>query len=571
MSHLDRRSFLTMRRKSGVPVTTPEEQVLEPIPQALADKLALRAASPPNTGLAPYTGPWTRNEVIHLLRRTLFGVTNADVAYFLGKTMQGAVDEILNAPYAPPEPPVNDYNNADFTDPDVPFGESFLDAAYNGGAEFYRAESVRAWWIRQMLGSSRSIREKMTLFWHNHLPVQFYEATFGSMLYRYLKTIRENSLGNFKTLMRAITLDPAMLFYLNGYLNSKDAPDENYAREIQELFVIGKDLPHYFTEDDVKAAARLLTGWTTDGFSTFFFTNLHDTGDKKFSAFYNNRVISGQSGTNAGNLELDDFLDMLFDQPEAARFVCRKIYRFFVFHEIDAQTEQNVIVPLAQIFRDSQYDIMPVLDTLFKSEHFFDQLNRGAVIKSPVDLVVGLFQHFGVQLPGDADIFDNFLISLQMGYTMSDMLQLPGDPPNVAGWQAYYQKPFLDKLWINTGTLPKRGKFTEIMVFYGYFGLNGSQSTIDVLAWASTLTAPNNVSALIDESLELLFGLPVTQTVKDTLKPILLSGLPNEAYWAAGWDLWESDPSNEMVAGALRTRLQAYLWRILQIEEFQLV
>lgn len=569
MSHLDRRSFLSLAKNPHRINYRIDEQTLAPLSPELKERLEQRAAAPPDSGLSPWTGPWTRAEVIHLLRRTTFGFTRADVDYFLGKTMQQAVNEILNAPYTPPAGPVNDYNNANFTDPVVPFGQSFLNAAFEPTAEPYRAESVRAWWIRQMLDSGRSIREKMTLFWHNHLPVQFQEALFGSMLYRYNKILRDDALGNFKTLMRDITLDPAMLFYLNGYLNSKNAPDENYAREIQELFVIGKDLPAYFTEDDVKAAARLLTGWRTDGFSTFFFTNEHDTGDKQFSAFYNNRKITGRSGPNAGADELDDFLDMLFDHPEAARFVCRKIYRFFVYHGIDQQTEQNVIEPLAQIFRNNNYDILPVLDTLFKSEHFFDVLNRGAVIKSPVDMTIGLFRQFGVQLPGTANLFDTFAISFQLGQAMAAMLQHVGDPPNVAGWQAYYQKPFLDKMWINTGTLPKRGQSTDVMVFAGIYGLS-SRAAIDPLAWASGLTNPSNVNALIDESLEMLFGLPVPQSVKDTLKPILLSNLPSESYWTLGWGLWQADPGNETYAGALRVRLQAYLYRVLQMEEFQL-
>jgi len=552
-----------------MPVAPPDAQWIERLPAALELRLATRAATPPTSGLAPYAGPWTRDAVIHLLRRTLFSPTKADIDYFLGKTMETAVDEILQAPYVAPPLPVNDYNNQDFTDPDVPFGETFINASFNISAEPYRVESLRAWWIRQMLGSGRSIREKMTLCWHNHIPVQFYEALFGGMLYRYVNTLRENALGNFKSLVNAITLDPAMLYYLNGYLNSKNAPDENYAREIQELFVIGKDLPQYFTEDDVKAAARLLTGWRTDGFSTYFFANEHDTGDKQFSAFYNNRLIKGKSGPGAGQAELDEFLDMLFSHPEAARFVCRKLYRFFVFHEIDAQTEQNIIEPLAQVFRVNNYEILPVLELLFKSEHFFDVLNRSAVIKSPVDFSVGLFRQFGVQLPGSANLFDNFAISLQLGFTMSNMLQFPGDPPNVAGWQAYYQKPTLDKLWINTSTLPKRGQFTEAMVNYGIFGLN-SRAVIDPLAWAPTLSDPSNVNAFIDESLELLLGLPVSQDVKNGLKTVLLSGLPNESYWTLGWGLWQSDPSNEMLAGAIRTRLQSYLWRVLQMEEYQL-
>lgn len=479
------------------------------------------------------------------------------------------MNEILYAPFVPPAGPVNDYNNANFTDPDVPFGESFLDASYAPGAEIYRAESVRAWWLRQMLDSGRSIREKMTLFWHNHIPIQFSEALFGSMLYRYTNVLRDNSLGNFKTMMRAITLDPAMLFYLNGYLNSKFAPDENYAREIQELFVIGKDLPDHFTEDDVKAAARLLTGWRTDGFTTFFFANEHDTSDKQFSSFYNNRLIQGKSGPGAGDAELDEFLDMLFDHSEAALFVCRKLYRFFVYHDIDATTEQNIIVPLAEVFRNNNYDILPVLDILFKSEHFFDVLNRGAVIKSPVDMVVGMFRLFGVQLPGNADLFDNFAISFQTNARMADMLQLIGEPPNVAGWQAYYQIPTFDKVWINTGTLPRRGQLIDNMLYLGIFGLN-SRAFIDVLAWASTLSDPADLNTLMDETHQLLFGLPVSQTVKDSLKPILLSGLPNDSYWTVAWEQWEADPTNQILAGIVRTRLQAYLKRVLQMEEFQL-
>ncbi|MBL7775737.1 MAG: DUF1800 domain-containing protein, partial [Saprospiraceae bacterium] len=507
MSHLDRRSFLQLFRRPLRPSSLITDQMLPELPAAVEAQRAARAASPPTSGLAPYTGPWTRAEVLHLLRRTTFGPTAADVQYFLGKTMPVAVGELLNPAYTPPAPPVNDYNNPNFTDPAVPFGESFLNASFEPTAEFYRAESVRAWWVRQMLGSHRNIREKMTLFWHNHVPVQFTEALFGSMLYRHNSLYRQHALGNFKSMIRAITLDPAMLIYLNGYLNSRFAPDENYAREIQELFVIGKDLPDHFTEDDVKAAARLLTGWRTDGFSTFYFANEHDTGNKQFSAFYGNRLIQGRSGPGSGDAELDDFLDMLFDHSEAARFVCRKLYRFFVYHDIDAATEQNIIEPLAQIFRSNNYDILPVLDTLFKSEHFFDALNRGAVIKSPVDFTVGLFRYFDIKLPGSADLLDNLLISYQLNVRMADMLQVAGDPPNVAGWQAYYQKPLLDKLWINTATLPERGRFTDTMVFAGLFGFN-NRAYINPLPWAATLADPSDINALIDESLEMLFGLP---------------------------------------------------------------
>lgn len=569
MSYLHRRDFLTLfaARRSGA--AAPEvfsEPVLSPTLEALRK---WRSADPPTTGLAPYTGPWTRAEVIHLLRRALFGPTKADVDYFLGKTMVQAVHEILHSSYTPPPVPVNDYNNPNFTDPQVPSGQSFVNAPLNPLAEPYRIESVRGWWLRLLLNSGRSIREKMTLFWHNHIPVEFSIVPLGSALYRYNQTLRNHALGNFRSLIRAITLDPAMLFYLNGYLNSRQAPDENYAREIQELFVIGKELPQHYTEDDVKAAARLLTGWRTDGFTTTFSPFHHDVGDKQFSAFYNHRLIKGRSGPNAGAIELDEFLDMLLAHPEAARFICRKIYRFFVYHDISPEVEQNVIEPLAHIFRSNNYDILPVLEALFQSEHFFDPLNRGAVIKSPADMTVGLFRCFGIQISATADLFDRLAISFQINSAMAGMMQHLGDPPNVSGWQAYYQKPLFDKVWINTATLPKRAEATDTMVYTGVFGVN-SRVAIDPLAWAATLTNPSNVNALIEESLELLLGLPVSQEVKDSFKAILLSNLPDESYWTYGWLLWQNNPNDPTLSGVLRIRLQTYLQHVLQMEEFHL-
>lgn len=569
MSYLHRRDFLTLfsaRRSESVAPEAFSEPILSP---PLEDLRARRSAHPPTTGLAPYTGPWTRAEVIHLLRRALFGPTKADVDHFLNKTMSQAVHEILHAPYVPPPVPVNDYNNPNFTDPQVPYGQSFANAPLNPLAEPYRIESVRGWWLRLLLNGGRSIREKMTLFWHNHIPVEFSIVPLGSALYRYNQTLRNHALGNFRTLIRAITLDPAMLFYLNGYLNSRQAPDENYAREIQELFVIGKDLPQHYTEDDVKAAARLLTGWRTDGFTTTFSPFHHDVGDKQFSAFYNHRLIKGRSGPNAGAIELDEFLDMLLAHPEAARFVCRKIYRFFVYHDISPEVEQNIIEPLAQIFRSNNYEILPVLETLFQSEHFFDPLNHGAVIKSPVDMTVGLFRCFGVQIPATADLFDRLVISFQINLAMAGMMQHLGDPPNVSGWQAYYQKPLFDKVWINTATLPKRAEATDTMVYAGVSGVN-SRVVIDPLAWAATLSNPSNVNALIEESLELLLGLPVSQEAKDSFKAILLSNLPDESYWTYGWLLWQNNPNDPTLSGTLRIRLQAYLQRVLQMEEFHL-
>lgn len=573
MSHVDRRSFFMPHRRpeKRLPKLRPELIETEN-PERFAALRTARAAAPPLSGLNPYMGPWTNTEVIHLLRRTMFGVTKADVTYFANGTMEQAVDELLNSAYTPPAPPVNDYNNTDYTDPNVPSGEIWIDAdLLTDGGEGYRIESLRGWWLRQMLKNERSIREKMTLFWYNHVPILFNDVFSGGHLYRYLDTIRSNSLGNFKSMMKDITLDPAMLYFLSGYINSNTAPDENYAREIQELFVIGKDLPQYFTEDDVKAAARLLTGWRIGPLFTHYFNqNQHDSGDKQFSAFYNNKKILGQSGAAGGEAELDEFLDMLFGHPEAARYICRQIYHFFVYHGIDANTETNVIEPLAQIFRDNNYDIIPVMNALLKSEHFFDVLNQGAVIKSPVDMTTCFFSQLGVTLPGDADLLDTFYISYATNQYMFQQLQVPGDPPNVAGWQAYYQEPALDKIWINGSTLPKRGQFTEIMIFVGFYGIN-THVIADVLGFAASLDNPSDPTALVNEIHELLLGLPVSPIIKTYHKAILLTNLPSEYYWTLAWDAYVANPTDPIIKGEVENRLKYLLHVITQMEEHQLM
>ena len=176
-----------------------------------------------------------------------------------------------------------------------------------------------------------------------------------------------------------------MLYYLNGYLNTNTSPDENYARELQELFTIGKENTPNYTEDDVKAAAKVLTGWrinTTTTLPTVYFDSTkHHTSNKLFSSFYGNTTIAYQSGSN-GALETDALMDMVFSkQQEVAKFICRKLYRFFIYYTIDNTVEANVITPLAQIFINNNWDIVPVLKTLYKSEHFFELNSKGCIIK----------------------------------------------------------------------------------------------------------------------------------------------------------------------------------------------
>ncbi|MBO9636515.1 MAG: DUF1800 domain-containing protein, partial [Chitinophagaceae bacterium] len=387
---MDRREFFALKPTTNTPATTPFG--------------GLRQI---NTGLDPYTGPWTTNEIVHLLKRTMFGAKRSDITHFQSITMSAAVDELLTIPAGAPTPPVKGYTNEDISasDPDyaLPMGATWVNTHTNDHqANYNRVISWKAWWVSRMINQERNIGEKMNLFWHNHFATEANTYQVGIYAYRHYLLLRQHALGNFKTLVRGVTIDLAMLTYLNGYLSIKGSPDENYARELQELFTLGKENNPNYTEADVITAARVLTGWrineNTD--EVYFDVNRHDTGNKTFSSFYGNTTITGRSDANAGDAELDDLLNMIFNKSvEVSEFMVRKLYRYFVYYTIDANTETNVIKPLAQLFRTSNWEVKPVLDKLFKSEHFFDVLSQGCLIKSPLDLTVGLCRESNLQFP----------------------------------------------------------------------------------------------------------------------------------------------------------------------------
>ncbi len=325
----------------------------------------------------------------------MFGAKKTDIDYFLTLSPDAAIDELLNN-ITIPTPPVRDYGmieDADgmlYDDLGVAQGQTWVndpnmasDPEARSGINHRRVESLRKWWAGLIINQGRSIQEKMVLFWHHHFSVQQQEVENAQFLYRHHNLLRSNVLGNFKTLVKEVTIDPAMLIHLNNYLNSKQAPDENYAREMQELFTIGKGNDSLYTEDDVIAAARVLTGWriTDDPLSSYFEAGAHDTGAKTFSAFYNNTTISGSSN---GNQELDALVNMIFTTTEASRFICRKLYKWFVYYEIDDDTEANVIAPMAAVLKSNNYDIKPALAVLLKSEHFFDPINQACYIKTSI-------------------------------------------------------------------------------------------------------------------------------------------------------------------------------------------
>ncbi|REG91154.1 DUF1800 domain-containing protein [Flavobacterium aquicola] len=545
------------------------------------------------SGLAAYTGTWGTSEALHLLKRTGFGFKKADVDTILNLGMNQAVNLILTVDNTPPAPPVNHYENENPDENGLPYGADWTNNAFaandvGGDTNGNRTSGLSSWSLGLAFNQDITIREKMTLFWYHFIPVDFEfvkqssneycNSNSARICYKYMKMFRDNATGNYKSLIRSMATQPAMMFYLNNQANTKTAPDENFAREVMELFTLGKDEDSQYTEADVIQAAKVLTGWRVQNLNTTteatnFIDNLHDTSTKKFSSFFNNTVIP-----NIGAGELDLFIDMIFAKSKVvSEYICRRLYRFFVYYDIDANIEANVIVPLAQHFVANNWNILPVLDKLFKSEHFFDMANRGVYIKSPLDVIVGTMRTFNLNYNVEdiANYEAQYHLWNQFNYAMYDMQQSIGAIPNVAGWQAFYQKPSFHEYWINSNSIQRRYGLIDYL-FYGFdIEKNGltTRMEVDVIAYVKQF--PNAVcedpNLLVNECLQYLVPIDFSINAKNAIKTqTLLTGQDSDKYWSGAWRSYIANP-NEMTLSIVRTRIRSLLLTIVEFAEYQLM
>jgi len=530
------------------------------------------------TGLEVYSGEWGDVQKLHLLRRTLFGTRQKDLEALAGLDVSQAVDLLLTKGTV--TLPVNNYNDPanGVEDPEIAFGETWINSAYGDQYEGPRTNSLKGWLIKNMLNQDTSVEEKMLLFWHNLLPIQTWGVFYAKLSYRYFEMLRRNLFGNFKTMIKELTLDPAMLLYLNGTFNNKEAPDENYGRELQELFCIGKGPNANFTEEDVQAAARVLTGWVVrwEDFEasgilpSYFYSPFHDTTNKQFSAFYGNRVILGRTG-EAGAEELDELLDMIFDNNETALYLCRRLYQFFVYPEIDAAAESQVIEPLANILRTNDYEVKPVLEALFKSAHFHDEANWGAIIKSPTEYVLGLWRTLEVEGVDPEDLLLGYTQHNSFLWNMANLGMEIGDPPSVSGWPAYYQTPSYDKYWLTTDTIANRAIASDSLVYWGFWIKEGVQIPADLIKFISGLNHPEDPNQMLLESSRLLLGMELDTEMLNNLKSILLSGQQTDSYWSTAWGELTENPDDEEYRMVVENRLKPTFQHLLQLGEAQLM
>jgi uncharacterized protein (DUF1800 family) len=555
---MDRRAFLKARR----PKTAAPDEVQQPF----------RTQS----GIAAYTGAWTQQEVIHLLKRTMFGAKPSDINYFRSMSMNQAVDELLNPTAPQPNPPVKEYATSTTPgvtpDGNIAQGSTWInDINGDGTVQSQRRGSYKKWWTGVLVNQDRSIREKLIMFLVDHFGNEASEVGNANWNYKQHSLIRQYALGNYKELVREITKDVAMLRYLNGYLNNKNAPDENYARELMELFTLGKGPGSQYTENDVKEAAKVLTGWQVNGatYTSVFNLTRHTTTNKTFSSFFNNTVITGRNTATAGDLELADLLNMIFAQQEVAKFLVRKMYRWFVYYAIDGATETNVIEPLAEIFRSNNYELKPVLSSLFKSEHFYDQLNRGCMIKTPSDIVIGSMREMNVAFKPETDWDTNYGLWNTFNSWMVNMGQNLHDPPNVSGMPAYYQEPSFHEIWINSDSLPKRNQFTDTMINSGY-SRNSFRVQFNCVAFAQSLSNPGNPNDLIDEAIRVFFRNELSAQSKSQIKTqILLTGQQWDYYWTNAWTAYVSSPTTANF-NTVNTRLKSLFQYLFNLSEYQL-
>ena len=353
--------------------------------------------------------------------------------------------------------------------------------------------------------------------------------------------------------------------------------NENYARELLELFTIGKGPQigdgdySYYTEADVAAGAKILTGYTVDGLRSntmptpvsIYVPLFHDNSTKQLSYHFGNQTVP-----NNGDQEYADYIDIIFGEDQVATFICTKIYRFFVNYDLTPDVLANVIPDMATTLISNNYEILPVMDQLLKSEHFYDVALRGAILKSPMDMLFSMFNITGTQLNHALEINSEMYIYL---YYYSEVLgQAYGGPPAVAGWPAYYQAPSYTKLWVNSTHLKTRFGIAYIFTVFTGLPVGTESLKLDVLPFLDGLTDPSDPTIVIEDICDLFFPKAVSATKKATLKYLLLGGQP-DFEWGIQYDEYQADPLNPVVSQPVRSKVELVLFQVFQMPEFQTI
>ncbi len=386
---------------------------------------SLLAAVALSVAAAPASPPMGGEDARHLLSRAGFGARPGDLAAFAQLSRAVAIERLLaDTPRTAGLP-----TPAELADYQPPAKLRELSDEERRDLQRRTGIALRAWWVGTMLAAespAEQLRERMTLFWHNHFVSSVQKVKSAKLMLDQNRLLRQHALGRFDELLHAVGKDPAMLVYLDSATSRRGSPNENFAREVMELFTLGEG---NYREQDIKEAARAFTGWSIEPATGAFRWRpmIHDDGEK---------TVLGVSG----RLDGDAVLDILLAQPQTAELLTRKLWREFVSPAPDEPEVRRI----AARFRAAGYDLRVALRELLGSRAFWAGENRQALIKSPVDFVVGNFNSLGME-PPDAAALAGLL--RQLG---QDLFA----PPNVKGWPG-------GENWINSSTLLTRKQMAE--------------------------------------------------------------------------------------------------------------
>ncbi|MDX2281883.1 MAG: DUF1800 family protein [Saprospiraceae bacterium] len=545
--------------------------------------------------LNPLQGNLGQRRAAHLLRRTSFRYTKSKVDQLATMSATDAVASLLSFSAPQLNQPIYD-NTATPTvesttwinPPGLPLPDQ----------EFRLQYRVTAWWLNEALHEP-GIGYKMIFFYHQYLAVT--NLTIDNVkFFDYLSLLRWGALGNFKKLATKMIIDNTMLRYLSNNLNSKTNPNENFAREFLELFTIGKgpqagpgDYTNY-TEDDVIQAAKVLTGFQTRtqrdqvdpetsiprGTVTF---SRHDTSNKTFSHRFQNKVITGATTSAAFWTEINAFVDMVFNQDETARNWCRRIYRYFVHPNITPEIENEIIVPLANQLKSGGYEVLPVLQKLLASQHFYDADDSdnaneiiGGIIKSPLELVLQALSFFNITIPNPVTQNNDHYITFWTSGVSERMLgyanMLLFYPPDVAGYPAYHQQPDYNRQWFNSSSIIARYKLPQ-MLLTGKRVLGSSPNSsigikLNIAPWvknSGVISDPSDPFVLVHELISYLLPEQIDTDRFDYFYfKIFLDDLP-PADWTYEWQNYLSTNNETEV----KIALERLIYHIMYSPEYQ--
>jgi Protein of unknown function (DUF1800) len=487
---------------------------------------------------------WNWRTASHLLNRAGFGGTDQEVDRLLALGPQGAVESLLDYQNVPDQLAPMQFgaiSNFDFDNfrearafaMDLTAAERREFMILKLAASTGKMDEMRCWWINRMVQTRRPLQEKMTLFWHSLFVSAFMDVQNAYHMYMQNELFRSYATGNVQELTLQVSKDPAMLRYLNNNQNQRGHPNENYARELMELFTLG--IGNY-TEDDVRESARAWTGWTFFGDNFFFNSNQHDYGIKTFL---------GQTG----NFNGDDIVAIIFQQPAASKHFALKLLQFFVS---DDPAPPELVDALSQTLRDSNWQIAPVLVKLFTSSWFYSDQVMRRKIKTPVELVVGSLRKLNVSAPSSQSL----LLSMQM------MGQELFAAPNVGGWP-------VGKNWINTSTLFARYDMPAFLV-------TGRRPVMPGVLWDNDASNLQEFNTGFSPELQLAqAGVSTTQGAVDWyVKQLIQDSIDPAKSTALIGYLNNSDSSADMPLNmadqSLHGRLLGVIQLIMAMPEYQL-